>query len=194
MIFESTGADELLLADALKCRVEDKSVHPKNYRDCAILKPWGYEFEMFDDRKNAVWLLNMNPNRSTSMHCHQHKAAVLIPLTGEITLITLSGRYIIKPMESATLMPKTFHCLWNSGSSEVAVIEIESPSIKLDLVRANDAYGREKSGYEGSKFIVRENLDQYGYGRINGSETITRFGYDISIDQNGIKIRKPVDA
>ena len=127
------------------------------------------------------------------MHCHRYKAARLIPVTGPLELITLSGPFTIQPMQSALLMPGAFHCLWNSNrDAELKVIEIESPSIKLDLVRAADAYGRAPSGYEGEKFIVRENLDQYGYCRINQDETITLCGYDISIDENGLRIRKPV--
>ncbi len=191
---EPTGADQLLLEDTLKVLKEDKYSHPNNYRDCVVLKPWGMEYELFDDKKHSVWMLNIRPNRSTSLHCHQHKAVCLIPLTGEITVITLGEQTVVRPGETISLLPKVFHCLWNAGLSDVNLLEIEQPSIKLDLIRAEDAYGREKSGYEGENFIVRENLEQYGYGRIGEDETISRFGYDISIGPDGIRIRKPVDA
>ncbi len=194
MTLEPTGADEILLADTLKLINVDSSVHPKDYHDCVVIKPWGHEFQMFDDKKHSIWILNLRPNRSTSLHCHQHKTVCLIPLVGSITLITLDQRFTVRPMESISLLPKVFHCLWNSGKSDVVLVEIESPSIKLDLVRAEDAYGRAKNGYEGESHIIRENLDQYGYGRIGEDETITRFGHDISINQGGISIRKPVDA
>ena len=195
MIIEPTGADELLLADRLKELSIDLSVHPQSYRDCIIRKPWGHEWELFDDKRHSVWMLNINAARATSLHCHQHKSACLIPLTGEIELVMLGGeRMTVKPMQSVTLLPKKFHCLWNSGTSDVKVIEIETPSIKLDLIRASDAYGREKNGYEGETFIVRENLEQYGYVRISEDETINRFGYAISIDQRGVRIGRPVDA
>ena len=194
MTLEPTGADEILLHDTLKALNIDSSVHPKDYHDCVVIKPWGHEFQMFDDKKHSIWILNLRPNRSTSLHCHQHKTVCLIPLVGSITLITLDQRFTVRPMESISLLPKVFHCLWNSGKSDVVLVEIESPSIKLDLVRAEDAYGRAKNGYEGESHIIRENLDQYGYGRIGEDETITRFGHDISINQGGISIRKPVDA
>ena len=191
---EPTGADELLLDDKLQILKPDVSSHPKDYCNCVVLKPWGHEYELFDDKKHAVWMLNIRPNRSTSMHCHQHKAVCLIVLTGELMLLTLVEQRVIKAGESISLLPKVFHCLWNAGLSDVNLLEIEQPSIKLDLIRAEDAYGREKSGYEGENFIVRENLEQYGYGRIGEDETISRFGYDISIGPDGIRIRKPVDA
>ena len=194
MIIEPTSADELLLQDTLKEMSSDKSVHPKDYRNCVVKKPWGYEFELFDDKKHAVWMLNFNANRSTSMHCHQHKSACLIPLSEGIVLVTLSDRIELKPMQAVTLMPKTFHCIWNSGSADAKVIEIENPSIKLDLIRASDAYGRANSGYEGETAIVRENLEQYGYCRIGEDETINRFGYAISIEQGGIRIGRPANA
>jgi mannose-6-phosphate isomerase-like protein (cupin superfamily) len=190
-----TPADELLLEDKLKQLKQDNAVHPPHYRDCVIRKPWGTEFEMFDDKKHSVWMLNINKNKSTSLHCHQHKAVCLIPLVGELTLITLGGaKRILVPGDTISLLPKVFHCLWNGGTTELALIEIEQPSIKLDLIRAEDAYGRTGSAYEGEDHIVRENLDQYGYGRIGEDESITRYGYDISVDASGIRIRKPVDA
>lgn len=195
MIIEPDAIDEMLLRDRLKELSVDSCEHPKDYKDCCVIKPWGFEFELFDDRKHSVWMLNLNANRATSLHCHQHKSACLIPLTGEITLIMLGGeRLAIKPLQSVTLLPKKFHCLWNSGTSDVKVIEIETPSFKLDLIRANDAYGRADSGYEGESHIVRDNLDQYGYGRISEDETIHRFGCDISVDQGGVRIRRPADA
>lgn len=194
MILEPTGADDILLSDTLKVLKFDPNEHPKDYGNCVVIKPWGFEFEMFDDKKHAIWMLNLKPNRSTSLHCHQHKTVCLIPLIGELTLITLDQRFTVRPMESVSLMPKVFHCLWNSGRSDVVLVEIETPSLKLDLVRAEDAYGREKKGYEGENYIIRENLEQYGYGRIGEDETINRFGHDISISQGGISIRKPVDA
>lgn len=191
---EATTADELLFADTLKVLKPDIAVHPPHYRDCVLIKPWGVEWELFDDKKHAVWILNIRPNRSTSLHCHQHKAVCLIPLVGEFTLITLGEQTSIKTGESVSLLPKVFHCLWNSGQTDVILMEIETPSIKLDLIRAEDAYGRAKTAYEGENYIVRENLEQYGYGRVGEDETISRFGYDISIEQGGIRIRKPVDA
>jgi mannose-6-phosphate isomerase-like protein (cupin superfamily) len=191
---EPTGADDILLNDTLRDLNADWAAHPPDYRDCVVIKPWGFEFEMFDDKKHAIWMLNLKPNRSTSLHCHQHKAVCLIPLVGSITLITLDQRFTVGPMQSISLLPKVFHCLWNSGKSDVVLVEIESPSIKLDLIRAEDAYGRAKNAYEGESCIIRENLDQYGYGRISEDETITRFGHDISIGPASISIRKPVDA
>ena len=191
---EPTSADELLFADTLKALKPDVAIHPKHYRDCVIIKPWGTESEMFDDRKHSLWMLNIRPNRSTSLHCHQHKAVCLVPLTGELTLITLGEQTIIKPGDTISLLPKVFHCLWNSGSEDVNLLEIEQPSIKLDLIRAEDAYGREKSAYEGENYIVRENLEQYGYCHIGEDQMVERFGYMISIDQGGIRIGKPVDA
>jgi mannose-6-phosphate isomerase-like protein (cupin superfamily) len=191
---EPSVGDELLLADTLRLLKPDTADHPMDYRDCCVLKPWGWEWELFDDKKHAIWMLNIKPNRSTSLHCHQHKAVCLVPLIGEITVITLDQRFTVRPMESISLLPKVFHCLWNSGQSDVKLVEIETPSIKLDLVRAEDAYGRAKDGYEGESCIVRENLEQYGYCRIGEDETITRFGHDISIGPAGISIRKPVDA
>jgi mannose-6-phosphate isomerase-like protein (cupin superfamily) len=194
MTLEPNGADELLLADTLKMLTPDTAVHPKDYRDCVTIKPWGHEYELFDDKKHSIWMLNIRPNKSTSLHCHQHKAVCLVPLTGEITIITLDQQIVVKPMESVSLLPKVFHCLWNNGKEEVNLLEIETPSIKLDLIRAEDAYGRAKKAYEGENYIVRENLDQYGYGRIGEDQTISRFGYDISLGQGGLRIRRPVNA
>ena len=194
MIIEPSGADDVLFHDAMKSIKYIDTVHPKDYRDCVIMKPWGHEFEMFDDEKHAVWMLNLRPNRATSMHCHQRKSATLVPLTGNITVITTGDPLIVQPLQSITFMPKAFHCLWNNGPSDVRVIEIETPSEKLDLIRVHDAYGRAGMGYEGETYIVRENLDRYGYSRISDNGTANVFDHDISIDQEGVKIRKMINA
>ena len=44
------------------------------YDNKVVLKPWGYEYVVFRNKNNlSVTLLNINYNKSTSLHCHPKK-------------------------------------------------------------------------------------------------------------------------
>ncbi len=44
------------------------------YDNKVISKPWGYEYVIHRVKKNlSVTYLNINPGKSTSLHCHTKK-------------------------------------------------------------------------------------------------------------------------
>ena len=47
----------------------------KNYYDNRVVfKPWGYEYVVYRSGNNlSVTILNINSNKSTSLHCHPKK-------------------------------------------------------------------------------------------------------------------------
>ncbi len=56
-----------------------------------------------------------------------------------------------------------FHSTKALSEGGVDVIEIETPPNKTDLVRLNDAYGRELHGYEGFTEMLTENLERFNH-------------------------------
>ena len=54
------------------------------YDNKVVLKPWGYEYVVFRNKNNlSVTLLNINYNKSTSLHCHPKKKSGFILLKGK---------------------------------------------------------------------------------------------------------------
>ena len=136
---------------------------PKSYRDKVVIKPWGYEFLAFENRYTAVWLLFISKGNSTSMHCHPEKKTSLIILSGTAMSNTLVSRNYLKGGDALILDKGVFHSTKVLSQDGMYLLEIESPPMKTDLVRLEDKYGREASGYEGISEMKTDNLNEYGY-------------------------------
>lgn len=54
-----------------------------------ILKPWGYEYSVYENKSFSVWLLHIKENEFTSMHCHPRKKTKLILLDGQAKISLL---------------------------------------------------------------------------------------------------------
>lgn len=135
-----------------------------NFYDSRIVfKPWGYEYVVFRFRKIlSVTLLNINKNRSTSLHCHPKKKTGFVLLDGK-ALIQLglwkSERKIFKSPSKLMIRTGLFHSIKCISSKPLIALEFESPVNKNDLVRFNDKYGRERKPYEKGKKISKKNLN-----------------------------------
>ena len=54
------------------------------YDNKVVFKPWGYEHVVYRNSNNlCVTLLNINYNKSTSLHCHPQKKSGFILLKGK---------------------------------------------------------------------------------------------------------------
>ena len=108
-----------------------------------VPKPWGYEYCAFDNGAAAVWILHIARGKKTSLHAHPKKRTRLIPLQGEVHF----NGATLAPLEVADIPAGEFHQTAH-GEMETAsqdgafVMEIEEPSDKGDIIRAEDAYGR----------------------------------------------------
>jgi hypothetical protein len=198
VILNQTFNDQAALAEAWENRVADEAtLHPVSYANCVVTKPWGYEFEMFDDTKHALWLLHINAQRATSLHCHMHKTASFLPLSDGLQIVTLSGVIPLERGLKVVAKPGVFHSVWNSAMTDGELIEVENPSIKTDLIRAQDAWGRQKQGYEGEKHIVRGwelAKANYGYCQLKEHYPVFRLGHKIEVDDEGFHVRRMVNA
>lgn len=109
-----------------------------------VPKPWGYEYCAFDNGNCAVWILHIARGRKTSRHCHPNKRTRLICLQGEVHV----NKRWVKPLEVVDIDRGEYHQsevhapAVPASENGAFVMEIEEPSNKGDIVRADDAYGR----------------------------------------------------
>jgi rfaE bifunctional protein nucleotidyltransferase chain/domain len=140
-----------------------------DYSNCVCLKPWGYEFLVYESDKLGIWYLNITKNNGTSLHTHFNKDTFIIVISGtaKITLID-NEIHILNTMSSIFIPKNKFHAV-SSFSDEVFLLEIEifdinaSFSDKNDLLRIDDQYKRKNTGYESSIRTVTDFLDKYYY-------------------------------
>ncbi len=120
-----------------------------NYLNKVVLKPWGNEFLIFQNKNVAMWYLNIKKNRMTSFHCHPKKKTGFLLLEGQIEInLGFYEKIILKAPNKLMIRPGLFHKT-KAINGEAKVIEIENPVNKSDLVRFSDSYGRKKKPYEG---------------------------------------------
>lgn len=119
-----------------------------DYRNIVVNKPWGYEYLWYQNESVAIWFLYIKKCNETSLHCHARKRTSLIVLDGLIQCTTLDDKYKMDQLDSIVLEPCVFHSSKAISENGAFIMEIETPPMKGDLVRMNDAYGRQKSGYE----------------------------------------------
>jgi mannose-6-phosphate isomerase-like protein (cupin superfamily) len=131
-----------------------------------VLKPWGYEFQVYDNGTWSIWMLCINPGQGTSIHCHATKKAIFIPLSGQLSCKVQEGIFDLNFPESMEVEEYSFHAVRNNTESDILLLEAETPSDKADLFRLNDRYGRGQ-GYE--RDVVRGDLDKYGHFLLDNS-------------------------
>ncbi len=128
-----------------------------DYSGVIVIKPWGYEYLLFENKNSAVWILHVNPESSTSMHCHPKKKTSLIVLQGSVVCSTLDEDYACGVGMGLIIEKGVFHQTKVISKEPAIVMEIETPVNKRDLVRLRDQYGREGKAYENEEFYTFNN-------------------------------------
>jgi rfaE bifunctional protein nucleotidyltransferase chain/domain len=164
------------------------TANPKvNYRNCVCIKPWGYEFLVYESERIGMWFLNIKKGHGTSLHTHFKKDTFVIVLSGTAKLVLMDNEVIaLDPMSSVFVPKNKFHA-FSSFSEETYLLEIEifdratNFSDKNDLLRIDDQYNRKKTGYESSVNLVYENLEQYNYFTIFENSSTNIFGTTVTV-------------
>jgi len=159
--------DRNTLEKLLEYRRAPEDDQPKNYKNKVVMKPWGYEFLIFENENVAIWYLRIDKGHSTSMHCHPLKKTCLITLSGEALCNTFERRNYLKGMEAIVIENSVFHSTKALSPQGIELLEIETPPNKIDLVRLNDSYGRETKSYEGFMEMQIKNLERFNYFYFN---------------------------
>jgi mannose-6-phosphate isomerase-like protein (cupin superfamily) len=128
-----------------------------DFSNIIVKKPWGYEYLLFENEDVAIWILHIDANHQTSMHCHPNKNTSLICLKGEVVCKTLEDEYKFDKLNGIYLGRKVYHQTFNQNNTQSIIMEIESPVNKFDLVRLNDNYGRSGKSYENRENYKIEN-------------------------------------
>ena len=128
-----------------------------------VPKPWGREYICWESQDCAIWVLEINENKSTSFHCHTEKNTGLVVLEGEVNLKLINSEYNFKALEKINIFRGRFHQSTAVGGNAV-MIEVEAPVNKKDLIRWEDSNGRKNSLYENEKVIFdnTKNIIQLG--------------------------------
>ena len=134
-------------------------IDESEFKDNVVNKPWGYEYLAFQNDNIAIWVLHIDYNQSTSLHCHTKKLTGLICLEGKVQVSFIKNKQIIEPMGKVMIRPTLFHSSKSLSKEGSVIIEIETPVDKDDLVRLKDFYGRENKSYE-SKDKYRERTEK----------------------------------
>jgi len=121
---------------------------PNPYRDVVVKKPWGYEYLIFESEDVALWLLYIEFEKGTSLHCHPLKTTGLILLEGIAELGFIADSKIIQAPNKQMIRRGLFHSTKALSPGGIFLLEIETPNDKGDLVRLFDNYGRAHDGYE----------------------------------------------
>lgn len=161
--FQSIDEDHALLERAQSSRPGAEVVpDTRDYSNIIVKKPWGYEYLALDNAQVAIWVLHIARKRKTSMHCHPGKTTGLVVLSGHVQCSRLNGSANLGQLDAVVIDKGCFHsteadsesAIFPPSENGVWVMEIEAPSNKTDLVRANDAYGRAGKAYEGNDSMV----------------------------------------
>jgi len=145
-----------------------------------VPKPWGREYICWESNDCAIWVLEINENKSTSFHCHTEKNTGLVVLEGEVNLKLINSEYNFKALEKINIFRGRFHQSTAVGSNAV-MIEVEAPVNKKDLIRWEDSNGRKNSLYENEKVIFEntENIIQLGNKEVH---TKTQIYKNLTLD------------
>ena len=137
------------------------------YDDKIVFKPWGYEYVVYRNANNlCVTLLNIEYNKTTSLHCHPQKKSGFILLKGKASFqlgLRKKNRETHSSPSKRMMARGLFHSIKSISKNGLLALEFETPANKKDLVRYQDKYGRENKPYEGKKFtkVKESNLIKF---------------------------------
>ena len=152
IIHSSEEENKICDTSYIKDRINSKE---KNYFNKVNIKPWGKEYLAYQNKKIGIWILHINKNQETSLHCHFKKDSLLIALTGCFKINLFKDFKIIHALEELYIPRNTFHGI-HAYSDNSILLEIElyteqiSYTDKNDLLRLRDIYIRDNCNYETS--------------------------------------------
>jgi mannose-6-phosphate isomerase-like protein (cupin superfamily) len=111
-------------------------------------KPWGEEYLIYENEDVAIWHLTIKPGKQTSLHSHPKKKTGLIVAGGAAEVCFLNSKHNLLPCQKIMIRQGVFHQSTNYLSTDLRLLEIETPVDKADLVRLSDPYGRAGKEYQ----------------------------------------------
>ena len=202
MIFiKNTEEEKTICNNSLtKTRENSKQI---DYFNKVNDKPWGKEYLAYQNKYIGIWILHVNKDQETSLHCHFKKDTILIPILGSFKINLFDKFIILNLLESLYVPRETFHGIHSYVDNGILMeIEIYTDKIeytdKNDLLRIKDIYNRDRNKYETSvvereptenEIIDFKNINKYKLNnleilKVNNTEEIKN-KYDIIILLDG---------
>jgi len=138
--------DVKAVVDQLKNRQRPEGrLHRKVYR------PWGCYDSIDFDQRFQVKRITVNPGASLSSQMHHHRAEHWVVVHGTARVTRGEEVFLLTENQSTYISVGVRHRLENPGKIPLEIVEVQSGSYlgEDDIVRYDDAYGREES--EGEK-------------------------------------------
>tara|TARA_Y100000590_G_C15642176_1_gene985406 strand:- start:215 stop:898 length:684 start_codon:yes stop_codon:yes gene_type:complete len=158
----------------------------KLFKNLIVNKPWGYEYLIYNNKKLAITLLNINYMQKTSLHCHSKKKTGFILLSGttEINLGFYNRESFSAPSKTM-IRPGLFHSTRALSQNGAQILELETPIDKDDLIRFEDKYGRLKENYQGKSKIEKINDSHviFKEPKINQPNTYDFNGVEVKLEK-----------
>ena len=126
-----------------------------DYRRSVVVKPWGYEYVIYRDKKAEVWVLYLNKGEGTSFHCHPNKETTLYILSGDVLMYGVDGETRVKKDDGFLVDRGVFH-RQVALSDDVFLLEADMPPNKEDLVRYQDKYERAGKVYPHKSYVTKQ--------------------------------------
>ena len=151
-----------------------------DYSDVVVKKPWGMEYLCYRNEDVAIWLLHIEKDKETSMHCHPNKNTGFVVLKGKVELSFLRNIIKLKALDKIHIFRSRFHSTKAVSKDGAFIFEIETPEDKHDLVRLEDKYGRSGKQYEGTKHHIDKTDNCIWIPEAKDKEDVIElFGYKI---------------
>jgi rfaE bifunctional protein nucleotidyltransferase chain/domain len=147
-------------------------------------KPWGKEYLAYQNDEIGIWILHVDKDQETSLHCHFKKDTILMPISGCFKINLFKGYKILNILEYIYVPRNTFHGIHSySDNSVLMEIEIYTEHIqytdKNDLLRIRDIYNRDKNNYESS--VVERNPYENETMILQSPNNYMLYGTEVSI-------------
>ena len=96
-----------------------------NYLNKVNDKPWGKEYLAYQNEEIGIWILHVNKDQETSLHCHFKKDTILMNISGCFKINLYDNKYKILNLFDCVYVPRnTFHGI-HSYSDHGILMEIE---------------------------------------------------------------------
>lgn len=183
MQFISPKSEEIDITNKAKGRLRENS-QKINYFKQIFEKPWGYEYLAYQNDKIGIWILHVNSDCETSLHCHFKKDTLIYCLDGSFKINLFDSYEILNTFDNLYIPRNTFHGIHSYTNHSVLMeIEIYTDEIdytdKNDLLRIKDVYNRDKNRYETS--VVPKEAKENEIMNFHNSETYNLNNTEIKI-------------
>ena len=91
----------------------------KSYNNVCVKKPWGFEYLAYENEDVGLWILHINKDQSTSMHCLPLKNTGLVLLDGNAQISFLNDSHTVNKYDKMMIRKGLFHktkaitdCVW----------------------------------------------------------------------------------